>query len=213
MIEGPVSECADQLQFFKKRDAYLSEQYGLEISYQDYVMSEFDKMKGVGNESIIYFWFEDDLFCQANWWFLLHYLSWLKAKKYLVRSGDQSPYSFAHLSNEELLNRVEEKIEIKEAVLNDLWSYYRTHDYDRFKGIQHLLDDQYPFVSKAFEAHIARNSNGESLGRPIKTLKQIGQEIDFENFKNVFQEFQKRLPYYGYGDLQVMNMIKELKED
>ena len=58
-----------------------------------------------------------------------------------------------------------------------------------------------------------RLPQGNSLGKPKETLLTIGKEIGYVNFGKLFKEFQKSLPIYGYGDLQVQHMLKELKKE
>lgn len=210
MIDGPVECSGDWATFFSSREVFIYEQFGKELSYEDYVLSQLKKMKSIPEGNTIYFWFEDDLFCQANWWFLICYLKDVKATKYLVRSGDISPYSFAHLDDSQLLKAFKDKKELVEEELTSLWQHYTNTNHNRVEVLPEVIIAAYPFVKKAFQAHLDRLSSTNSLGLPKETLKAIGEELAFENFGKVFQEFQKRLPYYGYGDLQVQNMIKEL---
>ena len=44
----------------------------------------------------------------------------------------------------------------------------------------------------------------------METLKKIINETGPDNFGIVFSEFNKRLPEYGYGDLQIKRMISEI---
>lgn len=213
LIDGP-KDCSDGFEaFFKAREVFIYGQFGNELSYEDYVVSQFKRMQAIPEDSEIYFWFEDDLFCQANWWFLLYYLRDNKATKYLVRSGDVSPYSFAKLSGTELLNAFEARIELVEQELTSLWKLYANDDSQGIDALPESLVKKYYFVKPAFEAHMDRWPSGNSLGKPKETLKEIGVELGFENFGKLFQEFQRRLPMYGYGDLQVQNILKELKKE
>lgn len=213
MIDGPKAISQGMQAFFKAREGFIYEQFGRELDYNEYVVSQFNKMRAIPEGSELCFWFEDDLFCQANWWFLLYYLKDVKANKYLVRAGDASPYSFATLSDNQLLKAYDGKEELTENELTSLWQHYESETSKGLEALPETFFKAYPYVKSAFKAHIDRLPSKDALGLPKETLKAIGAKIGFEDFGSVFQEFQKRLPYYGYGDLQVLNMIKELKKE
>jgi len=170
-------------------------------------------MQEIPDKGVICFWFEDDLFCQANFWFLMYYLKNHKAQKFLVRSGDSSPYSFAGLNDEGFLEAFKQRKELVAEELAVLWGLYVADDRDGVEALSEGFLKEYPFVKVAFEAHFDRLTSSQSLGKPMQTLKEIGAEMGFEDFWKVFQEFQKRVPIYGYGDLQVQNMLKELNKE
>jgi hypothetical protein len=211
MIDGPVEGSGDWATFFSSREVFIYEQFGRELSYEGYVLSQLKKMKSIPEGSTIYFWFEDDLFCQANWWFLLYYLRNLQVAKYLVRVGDDSPYSFAGLSNKELLEAPNYKIELEERALKQLWDCYSNNNLDAFYKINKELKSKYPFIEKAFNAHMDRQENEGLLGKPKEMLLELLEKYGKNDFRSVFKEFSRQLLIYGYGDLQVQNMIKELK--
>ncbi len=62
---------ADEL--FASRAKFLSQNYGgTEQDYYEKVVPEFQKIKSINNDSDINLWFEDDLFCQVNFWFVVY---------------------------------------------------------------------------------------------------------------------------------------------
>ena len=74
-VDGNVKG-KDLADLFAMRAKFLSQNYG--GSEQDYyrkVVPEFKKIKKIPNDSDINLWFEDDLFCQANFWFVAHLLA------------------------------------------------------------------------------------------------------------------------------------------
>ena len=213
MIDGPRDFSQGVEVFFKARAAFIYEQFGRELSYKEYVVSQFEKMHEIPDEGVICFWFEDDLFCQANFWFLMYYLKYHKAQKFLVRSGDSSPYSFAGLSDKGILEAFKQKKELEAEDLSTLWKLYEADDKNGVEALSEVFFEEHPFIKAAFEAHFDRLASGQSFGKPKETLKEIGTELGFEDFGKVFREFQRRVPIYGYGDLQVQNMLKELKKE
>lgn len=213
LIDGPKDTKQGFTAFLKLREGFIYEQFGQEQSYEECVVSEFRKMQKISENSVIYFWFEDDLFCQANWWFLMYYLRHLQVGKFLVRSGGHSPYSFAGLSNKELLEAPNGKIDLTEPGLIQLWDCYTRNDLKSLTKKYKDLKSKYPFILTAFEAHIDRLPKQRYLGRPKEVLKQLTLEMGLKDFGAIFKGFQKQLPYYGYGDLQVRNMLNELRKE
>lgn len=210
MMDGPLDSSHGWKGFFKAREAYIYRQFGRDLSYKDYVLSELNKMQQIFNESIVCFWFEDDLFCQANWWFLLDYLKSLSAKKYLVRSGDDSPYSFGHLDNDQLKAALESRLALKEEGLIQLWQVYANNNTEEFNAINNDLKKRYPFIGKAFEAHLERIPKDNHLGKPQEILKELHQKMDKADFGSIFRVFSKQTAIYGYGDLQVRHMLNAI---
>src|SRR5215216_6724838 len=75
LIDGDVS--GDNLnKFFKRRADYLSDKYSSSSQYYiDSVQSELEKLMPLPKWSEINLWFEYDLFCQVNMWFLISLLN------------------------------------------------------------------------------------------------------------------------------------------
>lgn len=211
LIDGPHDCSKGFPAFFKSREGYIYKQFGQELSYKDYVLTQFQEMQHITDDSTVFFWFEDDLFCQANWWFLLYYLKSLNAKKYLIRSGDKSPYSFGHLSNEQLTVAFEAKLSLEEEELSQLWQLYATNNTEGFDTINNDLKKRYPFVGKAFKAHLERIPTDNYLGQPKETLKKLREERTGSSFGTIFKAFSKEAAIYGYGDVQVQCMLNEIK--
>ena len=82
-------------------------------------------MQDIPKNSEINLWFEDDLFCQVNFWFVM---SLLKNKKknyqyFLIRPLKRHEYSFGSMSEKELSLAYTQKIELTDLdKLTQLWS-------------------------------------------------------------------------------------------
>ena len=75
------------------------------------------------------------------------------------------------------------------------------------------LENKYPFILPAVEAHLERTPRDGSLGRPSQSLIQIMEELKTDQFGLIFQEFCKRESIYGFGDLQVKRLLNEIKNN
>jgi hypothetical protein len=71
LIDGPLyGRLPDD--FFEIRAAYISDSF--HVPAEDYfrnLKSEFDRLENIPHALSINVWFEHDLFCQANLWFML----------------------------------------------------------------------------------------------------------------------------------------------
>jgi len=214
LVDGPSQ--ADTLEeLYQKRAKFIAETYG-GYSVQDYfnnAVVEFSKLQGIPAGSEVCLWFEDDLFCQVNFWFCLHLLEH-HAKDvhiYLVRPREHTQYGFGAYSAKQLVELWQQRQPISEQLqLAQLWDYYQSRDLQALLATARSLQPQLPFILTAVEAHIASLPTGASLGRPLESLKQIVQELGTDDFGGIFKEFCKRQSIYGFGDVQVRRLYDEL---
>lgn len=213
LVDGPVS--ADTLDhFFALRASYLNKSYGeSEAFYQTSVASEFRTLLTVPEHSHVYLWFEEDLFCQVNMWFVIHLLlqNRVGLTWYLVLPNTTLEYGFGSLSTEELSEKFNEKMEIKNPELfGDLWKFYQQENLTELRKTASRLASSFPFIPKVVEAHAQRLPSKHSPGRPTETLQQIMKELNTKEFGIIFREFHKREAIYGFGDLQVKRLFDAL---
>jgi len=214
LVDGNI-QGSTQDEFFKNRATFISETHGCKIeNYYDITVSQFEKMKEIPQNSEINLWFEDDLFCQVNFWFVLSLLA-KNNKKYqynLVRPLKGHEYSFGSMSQEELSLAYQEKLELTDLdKLGELWKLYQSEEFNKMATIAKNLEKKYPFILSAIEAHVQRLPSKNSYGRPIESLISIIKDLKTDDFGTVFREFIKREPIYGFGDLQVKKMLEHIK--
>jgi hypothetical protein len=77
-------------------------------------------------------------------------------------------------------------------------------------NIANELKDVYPFLLPAIKAHKERIPTSNNLGRPIESLTTIINELQTNDFGDIFREFLKKEPIYGFGDIQVKKMINKI---
>lgn len=202
--------------FFRKRAKFISNHYD-GYSEQDYyqkTVPEFRKMQNIPDDVHINLWFEDDLFCQVNFWFVINLLnkSPQNHQYFLIRPESPDQYGFGGLNKSELISIYENRLELtKLAKLARLWESYRIDDLEELIEVSKQLKDPYPFILAAVEAHIERIPTPENMGRPRQSLLQIMEELQTDEFEPVFREFNKRESIYGLGDLQVKRIFDEIK--
>jgi hypothetical protein len=202
---------------FKTRAKFISNNYHgyNELDYYENTVPEFQKMENIPVNSEINLWFEDDLFCQVNLWFVIHLLnkSQLNNKIFLIRPKLHNQYGFGGLNKLELISIYKNRLVLTELdTLAKLWGAYQINDTGKLIEISRQLKSLYPFIITAVEAHIERIPTNGNIGRPSMSLIQIIEELKTEEFGPVFKEFNKRESIYGFGDLQVKRLFNQIKK-
>lgn len=210
LVDGEVN-AADLSLFYKQRKAFLCRYYGAtEKQYEDQVQAEFEKIRSI-KDSKVFLWFEDDLFCQVNFWFTTSLLLRKNNEVYLVRPQKLSTYGFGGLDQKDLLELYNTVVPLKQAVeIADIWMAYQKEDIPllRQKAVQ--LSQEYPFILDAVEAHIQRIPSKDNPGRPIQSLQRIINQLGTTEFAPVFKAFCEEEAIYGFGDLQVKRLLDQI---
>lgn len=215
LMDGPVDgNTLDEL--YITRANFLNENFG-KCSHEDYLKKsaiEFQKAQSIPSEASINLWFEDDLFCQVNLWFIIKLISDSQNNNdvYLIRPNAQNPYNFGNLCKTELVAAYHNRSLLADLdLLADLWTFYQQGKVEKLLLAAKALEGQYPFILPAVIAHIERVPSNGDLGRPRRVLLQLMKEFDTAQFDVIFKEFSKRESIYGFGDSQVERMFDELK--
>jgi hypothetical protein len=216
LVDGNVNgESLTKL--FKIRAKFISNTYSFytEQDYYNKTVTEIKKINIIPKNAEINLWFEDDLFCQVNFWFILNLIHTnnISENIYIVRPKKNCEYNFGNMSKEELVKAYKRKIKFELSEINELsklWKLYQQNKLDKMLDIANQLKKRYPFLNPAIKAHIDRIPKNRNLGRPKQTLIKIIKDLKTDNFEQVFNEFCKRESIYGFGDLQVKRMFDEI---
>lgn len=213
LVDGDVNgETLDQL--FQARASFIANHYDgyTEEEYFAEVVPNFTKMLLIEEGSEINLWFEDDLFCQVNLWFVCNLLIDKTdiCDIFLVRPEEHTKYGFGGIAPEKLPLLLENRIPISEAhisLLARLWKCYQENDLEVMNEMAKELNPKFPFILDAVQAHTDRVTNN----KPEKIIKEIIEENDSSTFGEVFQKFNDRAFIYGFGDLQVKRIYDSIK--
>lgn len=202
-------------ELFDNRARFISQTYGdySKMDYKQETVSEFEKILSIPAQSVIYLWFEDDLFCQVNFWFVAYLLSNHTSinSAMLVRPKTHNLYGFGGLSAEELIDIYHTPLALKDlSQVSQLWVHYQSGDNEKLLEAAHAIEDLYPFILPAVQAQLDRLPKEDYPGRPMQSIMEIRSELNTTNFGAVFQEFNKRESIYGFGDLQVKRMFDQI---
>jgi len=192
--------------FFHIRASFLQKHYGISPDeYATGTMAEFRKIREIPLSSDINLWFEEDLFCQVNFWFCCYLIhesfsnlassanpsnpsnptnssnptnTGARPHVFLIKPKPNTPYSFAGHSDEELTDQFRERVPIGDCEsFACLWREYQRGDVEALRDMAARLEGEFPFVLKAVEAHIDRIPQEGDPGRPVRTLLEIVREM------------------------------------
>lgn len=216
LIDGDLS--GNNLQdFWHSRAKYI----GLtEAEYHDKVVREFEKIMSAPDESEFNLWFEYDLFCQVNMWFVISIINSLSVKKkvfavytsYLERNNKHFWNGFGPADSDQLRVCFADRILLSDADLQlgqGLWTAYKDNN---FEELIHLAKNQsfaFPYLQEMVQAHIDRFPQDGAKARPEKVIEDILKNVSTD-FHKVFKEFWNRESIYGFGDTQLKHLYDKV---
>ncbi len=208
LIEGPT-DSRDLQEFYQLRTDFIKQTYGMPY---DSAIKEFDKINALSGREVN-LWFEEDLFCQANLWFVCSLLYLNKVNVFLVMPKDSLRYGFGGLNQEQLVLAYSNRIALTQVNVNQfalLWFAYRNNHIERLLKLGVQMHSEFPFVMKAIAAHFDRLPSDGKPGLPEQIIRDIMQEKTTQDFGAVFREFCERAPIYGFGDSQVKRIFDSI---
>ena len=205
-------------ELFHSRAQFISRNYKgyKEQDYYKKTVPEFQKIQSITDDADINLWFEDDLFCQVNFWFTINLLnqSHKNNPTFLIRPKKHSQFGFGGLNKLELVSVYENRALLTDIdKLANLWELYKNDDTENLLKTARDFENRYPFILNAVKAHSERIPTEGSLGKPSQSILQIMKDLKTEEFEPVFREFCKRESIYGFGDLQVKRLFDEIKNN
>lgn len=216
LIDGDLS--GDNLrEFWQTRANYI----GLtETEYHNNVVKEFEKITNAPDSSEFNLWFEYDLFCQVNMWFVISIINSLPIKKkvfavytsYLDKTNKQFWNGFGQANSDELKICYANKISLSEADINlgtDLWKAYQNGNLEELVNLTKNQSLAFPYLQEVVKAHVDRFPKDGTKGRPEKVIEDITKNISTDFYK-VFEEFYKRESIYGFGDTQLKSLYDKV---
>jgi len=219
LVDGNVKgENLEEL--FANRAKFICSYGGFtQASYYQNTVPEFEKILQIEKGCKVYCWFEHDLFCQVNFWFVISLLATQNNDNeiYFVGPSKGNEYSFAHMSQEELIvafNNAQLISDQELSYLSSFWPLYQeanlTNNCTEMHKIANKLSGQFSFISDVISAQQERSPDDKGYGRPERRLLEIMKEHDTTDFGKVFRQFCQTEGIYSFGDLQVKLMFDRL---
>jgi hypothetical protein len=205
-------------EFWETRIEFLTKKYGATaLEVQEKTVAELAKIRGLADDVELSLWFEDDLFCQVNLWFILSLLAEKPTPRVFRVFPPEAPSEnrwrgFANASSEELEQAYRKKVFFSNQDMGlgkSLWEAYCKHDWDALKILSGHPSSCFSNLEQVCQAQLDRFPTHQLLGKPEQLIQEIlaGGIIDFPS---LFTEFSKRAGIYGFGDLQVKEIFDYL---
>ncbi len=205
-------------EFWKVRTAFITASYGATAEeYTQKTVLEIERLNSLPQDTEICLWFEDDLFCQVNLWFILSLLAEKPSYRLFrvfppgsTRANQWKGFGAAAVSSLEGVYRARVPFYPSDVALgNDLWKAYRSQDWALFKNLSYLVSPCFNSLEEVCQAQLDRLPGSDGLGKPEQILKGI-LAGGITDFPLVFKEFTRQAGIYGFGDLQVKALIASL---
>lgn len=219
LIDGDLSG-HDLQDFWHSRARYM----GLtESEYQDQVISEIEKILNAADDSEFNLWFEYDLFCQVNMWFVISIINSLSVQKkvyavytsYLDRNDKLFWNGFGPANSSQLQDCFADRILLSDADLKlgqELWTAYKDNNFEELIRLAETRSPAFPYLQEVVRAHIDRFPKDGTNGRPERVIEYITKNISTD-FHKVFKEFWNRESIYGFGDTQLKSLYDKVMHD
>ena len=203
--------------FWQSRANYM----GLTATeYYKNVAKEFEKIINAPDNSEFNLWFEYDLFCQVNMWFVISIINSLPIKKkvyavytsYLDKSNKQFWNGFGPANSNELKICYAKRILLGETDMHlghELWKAYKNGNLEELTNLSKHQSISFPYLNEVVKAHVDRFPKDGEKGRPEKVIEEIIQNGS-NDFEKVFREFWKRESIYGFGDTQLKHLYDKV---
>src|SRR5215213_97717 len=216
LMDGDLS--GDNLNdFWRTRAKYHR---STEAEYHSGVATEFEKIINAPDNTEFNLWFEYDLFCQVNMWFVISRINSLSINKkvfavytsYLDRSNKQFWNGFGQATTDELTICFANRILLNDVDLqfgHDLWEAYKNANLEELSRLSKNQSTTFPHIQEVIQAHVDRFPKDGEKGRPEKVLEDITKNISTD-FNKVFQEFWNRESIYGFGDTQLKDLYDKV---
>ena len=218
LVDGPVQ--ANSLDtFWGIRASYIAQAYGgHRDQYYQKVVSEMDKMLRLPKDAEICLWFEDDLFCQTNMWFLLSLLGeeWqggrIRRVFPVMDAGVDHWRGFGASDPALLAQSFAQRVSFESNDLDlgiKLWEAYRSGNFERLLTLSHLPSPCFRHLPEVCQAQVDRFPVKGQLGRPEQLIADILQHTP-KDFNVVFAAFGQKAGVYGFGDTQVKGIYERV---
>ena len=210
LIDGNLS--ADNLpEFWTIRANFIAETYNVSSNeYFSKTVSEFEKLTNLPDNSEVCLWFENDLFCQTNMWFVISILAnhpTLTIFRVFPKAENIADTwkGFGVATAEKLEQAYQTRIQFSPQDIElgiNLWKAYKDDEFEKLEELSKNKSECFKYLTDVCRAQIERFPADKTLGRPDKVVEEI-INTNSTDFEVVFSEFSNREGIYGFGDLQI----------
>lgn len=224
LCEGRTTTNVGSEEFWKIRFDFLNTSYKVtKKTFIDFTLKEYRNLCNKQEQDEIVLWFDYDLFCQVN---LIAVISWLKRYRKgrritLVQSGTSENHDtlvgFAELSQEELTNLYNNRVELSQDDIeyaDYIWQLYCSDSPLRLENVLSInTPTPFLYMKEAIKAHLLRFPTLENgLNKVENTILETANNEAFKTKELFLNALLKNQTTYGFGDLQYLHKIEDLKQ-
>lgn len=224
LCEGQTIPDVGSEQFWKIRFDFLKQKYRVsKKTFIDFTLKEYRMLCQKKPQEEIVLWFEYDLFCQIN---MIAVISWLKKYKtnvpvFLVCSGEVQGSKELKGLNELNEEQIRELYKNRVLLSNDdieyadyIWQLYCADSPLRLEATTQLNQNtSFHYLEGAIDSHIKRfPSLDNGLNEIENQLLKLASEEQPKSKFDLVATMLKDQGNYGFGDLQYLNYLEELKK-
>jgi hypothetical protein len=220
LVSGPLGGATWE-EFWETRVRFLTQNYGATAQeVQEKTVTELEKIRRLADGVELSLWFEADLFCQVNLWFVVNLLSESpNIKIYRVFPPESSQANkwrgFGDASAAALAQAYESKVPFNSSDLalgKNLWEAYRLGDGAQLAALSKSVSPCFRHLEEVCQAQLDRISADPRKRRPEKVILEL-LVMGITDFDILFSQFSEREGIYGFGDLQVRELLDSIKKN
>jgi hypothetical protein len=214
LMDGPISAWPDE-SFWDLRAAYIAQHHDVsEETYRSAFMSQLALIGLITPADDVVFWFEDDLFCQVNFWMAMHVVHRRRpVRMYRVFPSPHHGWSgFGHMDGEEAAVLFGQRVMIGErdvALMQKLLEAYADANETVFRELARRPTHAMRHLPAVIDAHLLRLDPDMERRMPDALLRQLVRE-GHQTFADLFTAFTARAGVYGYGDTQIRVRLNDM---
>lgn len=224
LCEGPLQKEVGSDKFWMGRYSFFENELSVsKLEYFDKTIHEIIKIEDIANYNEVVLWFEYDLFCQINLLALSTYLLkfYRKDVKFSLictgkEEGKKGLQSLSDYRPEEYQKLLDNRVKLTRNNLlfaEECWNLYVENDKQKLEEFDFNKSSKFRYLQAAIDQHLQRfpQKNGlDQIANKILELINFGSLTEKDLIRNLLI-WQKKETVYGFGDLQYLLALDQLK--
>src|SRR5690606_1799204 len=183
-------------------------------TYRNAFIPQLDRIEKIMLSDEVVFWFEDDLFCQVNFWMAVHVVHRRQpARMSRVFPSPRHGWSgFGHMDGKAAAELFAHRVTMDEhdvALMQALLEAYADADEILLRELSRRPTHAMRHLPDVIDAQLSRLDPDPETRMPDALLRQLVRE-GHQTFEDLFAAFSARSGIYGYGDAQIRIRLSEM---
>ena len=209
LVEGPVAGDIQEPEFWKNRKTFIELAYTK--NYDEFVLTEIDKLQDLGKYKEVVLWFEYDLFCHVNMLGCLTFIDHPNSS--LICLGDEFGGKFQGLGEIDPSDYSTLYLKRKTLSLTDIsyareaWMIFQNKDIKQMEPFM-TGHSTFQYLGRAFSQLNLLQPYQQGLNALQIEMQQLKEE-SLDN-KKIIGTMLKRHTWLGFGDLQYWTLLQSI---